>query len=138
MENITLEMVDEVMSRTNAGYEQAKEALLAANGNVLDAIILIEKRNNEPAANRLVEKVKEAVRKGNVTKIRVMKDDKIVLTVPVTAGVAGGVLGLIAAPWAVVVTAVAAYGLDCRFELIKEDGTVETVEEFVRDEDKQD
>jgi hypothetical protein len=32
-----------------------------------------------------------------------------------------------AAPWAVIAAGITAYGLDCSFELLKEDGTVETL-----------
>ena len=50
MENITLEQVDVVRERCNVSYAQAKEALEACNGDVLEAIIYIEqnqKKENE-------------------------------------------------------------------------------------------
>ncbi len=40
---ITLEMVDQVHERAGVSYEEAKAALEAANGSVLDAIIAVEK-----------------------------------------------------------------------------------------------
>ena len=46
MENITLEKVDMVKDRTNVTYEEAKEALEFCNGDVLEALIYIEK--NQP------------------------------------------------------------------------------------------
>ena len=78
---ITLEMVDQVRERTGATYEEAKKALEAANGNVVDAIIAIEKENEinidvNEKINGLVEKIKGAVQKGNVNRIRVMRGDQ--------------------------------------------------------------
>lgn len=129
--DITLEMIDQVRERTGATYEDAKKAI-EANGNVIDAIIALEKEEKE-GPNELLEKIKAAVKKGNVTKIRVCKDDKELVSIPVTAGVAGGVLGLMTAPGivvtAAVIGAVAKFGLDCRFELVEEDGTVRVLGE---------
>lgn len=39
---ITLEKIELVRDRTGVTYKEAKEALEAANGNVVDAIIAIE------------------------------------------------------------------------------------------------
>ena len=133
---ITLEMVDQVRERTGATYEEAKAALEAANGNVVDAIIAIEKDNGvnidiNEKVNGLVEKIKAAVQKGNVNRIRVMRGDEEIVNIPVNAGIAGGVLGVLAGPWvlisAAVAGAVAKFGFDCRFEVIKEDGTVDEI-----------
>lgn len=127
---ITLEMIDQVRERTGASYEEAKKAI-EANGNVIDAIIALEKEE-KAAPNELLEKIKAAVKKGNVTKIRVSKDGRELLSIPVTAGVAGGVLGVMAGPGviltAAIVGAVAKYGLDCRFELVEADGTVKPID----------
>ena len=127
---ITLEMVDQVRERTGVSYEQAKAALEAANGNVVDAIISIE-HTDEPAGIELGEKIKEAIKKGNVTKLRVSRDGKVLATIPLTAGAAVGALGMIFAPFAVGATVVAGvvgkYGFNCKYELIKEDGSVEEI-----------
>lgn len=42
--DITLEQVEKVRSCTGATYEEAKAALEATGGNVLDAVILLEKQ----------------------------------------------------------------------------------------------
>ena len=42
--DITLEQVEKVRSCTGASYEEAKAALEATGGNVLDAVILLEKQ----------------------------------------------------------------------------------------------
>ena len=130
---ITLEMVDQVRERTGVSDEEAKAALEAANGNTVDAIIAIEK-SNQKANGDLVEKIKAAVQEGNVTRIRVLRGGEEVINIPVNAGIAGGALALIASPWvlvsAAVVGAVAKFGFDCRFELYREDGSVDKVGGF--------
>lgn len=131
--DITLEMVDQVRERTGATYEEARAALEAAGGNVVDAIVSIEQgtRSAGSAAGDIMEKIKAAIQKGNVTKIRISKGEQELLTVPVTAGAAVGVVGLLAAPGAVVLAAIAGvvgkYGFDCKYEIIKDDGTIDVL-----------
>ena len=43
--DITLEKVDQVRERTGASYSEAKNALEISNGDVLNAIILIEEKS---------------------------------------------------------------------------------------------
>jgi len=147
MMEITLEMVDQVRERTGVTYEEAKAALEGANGNVVDAIIAIEKENaatvnvNEKIEG-LLEKVKSAVQKGNVNRIRILRGDEELANIPVNAGIAGGVLGLLAGPGVLISAAIAGvvakFGFNCRFELLKEDGSVEEFfgEEETEEEDK--
>lgn len=136
--DITLEMVDQVIARTGCTYEEAKAALEEANGSVLDAIIAYEKENGvnidvNEKIGELLNKLKAAVKKGNVTRIRVLRDEEELVNIPVTAGIAGGVLGVLAGPWvlisAAVAGAVAKFGFRCRFEIVREDGTVESIDE---------
>ncbi|MBQ9458836.1 MAG: DUF4342 domain-containing protein [Oscillospiraceae bacterium] len=126
---ITLEMVDQVRERTGASYEAAREALERSNGNVVDAIVYIEKGDGSSAASDIVEKVKAAVQKGNVNRIRVLRGEDELVNIPVNAGIAGGVLGLVAGPsvliTAAVAGAVAKFGFDCRFQIVKEDGSID-------------
>ena len=133
---ITLEMVDQVRERTGCTYEEAKAALAGANGSVLDAIIALEQESgvvidvNEKVA-ALVEKLKAAVKKGNVTRIRVLRGEEELANIPVNAGIAGGVLGVLAGPAvlfsAAIAGAVAKFGFNCRFEIVKDDGSVDEI-----------
>lgn len=119
MEN--LDKIDLIRERMNVNYEEAKLALDSANWDVVEAIVKIEKdqqtRKEEifVRGNELVEKVKELLRKGNVTRIRVKQDDKVLVEVPVTAGVVGAVL----APQLAVIGAVAALVSKCTVEIEK-------------------
>lgn len=130
--DITLEMVDQVRERTGASYEEAKAALEGANGDVVNAIIAIERdERSGMGVSDVVEKIKAAVQKGNVNRIRVMRGEEELVNIPVNAGIAGGVIGLMAGPWvlisAAVAGAVAKFGFDCSFQLVREDGTVDEI-----------
>lgn len=126
---ITLEAVDQIKERTGVSYAEAKEALVKSDGNVVDAIIALEEASkSEDRAEAVIEKIKQAFKAGNLTKIQMKKDDKVILTIPVNVGIVGGVVGASLAPWAIIPAALAAYGFDCKFELIKDDGSTEDVE----------
>ena len=84
----------------------------------------VEREAPAGAVNDLVEKIKELVRKGNVTKIVVKKGDNVLVNIPLNVGIVGGIIGVAAAPWAVIAAAVAAAGFSCRVELVKKDGDV--------------
>ena len=60
------------------------------------------------------------MKKGNVSKIVVKKEDEVLLNLPVNIGVIGGVL----APWALIAGTIAAFGTKCKIELYKDDGEV--------------
>ncbi|MBQ6465089.1 MAG: DUF4342 domain-containing protein [Oscillospiraceae bacterium] len=120
---ISLEAIDAVRERTGVSYKEAKEALEQTEGSVVDAIVLLEDKSGA-RTNDVLEKIKALVKEGNVNKIRVKRDDKVLLTVPVNAGIAGGLVGLAVAPWwGVLAAAAAAYGFNCKFEIVKDDGS---------------
>lgn len=95
--DVRLEDIDIVRERTGVSYSKAKEALEQANGSVVDAIILIEKEQEKQKGiwteninlkgSELLEKVKDIIKKGNVTKIRVKKGEKVIMDIPITVGV---------------------------------------------------
>ncbi len=76
------------------------------------------------AGSAIVEKIRELVRKGNVTRIVIKKNDNVLLNIPLNVGIVGGLFGVAAAPWAVIAAAVATAGFACRVELIRDDGEV--------------
>ncbi len=124
---ITLEKIELVKDRTGVSYKEAKEALEAAEGSVVDAIIAIEETINIKPGNKAgefaaetVEKIKEMVKKGNISKISIKKDDETIVNIPVNVGLIGAVV----APWGVIAAAVAAFGFKCKIELTRDDGTV--------------
>ena len=81
-----------------------------------------------------VEKIKELVRKGNVSKIGVRRKGEVLLSIPVNVGVVGAVIGLTAAKWAVLAAVLGTVGFGCSVEIVKDDGEVVNV---VTEEDTQ-
>ena len=56
-----------------------------------------------------------------------MQGNEVVFSVPVNVGIVGGIIGLAAAPWALIAGSVAAFGLGCRLEVVKKDGTTDEI-----------
>lgn len=141
---ITLEKVDHVRERTGVSYAKAKEALEHTNGSVLDAIILLESEmKNENSFNdgmkvnngaETVEEfkiwLKDLINKGNVSRIKISKDEKVLVDVPVNAGIAAGIIGIIIPPILAFVV-VAAVVTQVTIEITKSDGTVEVVNKYI-------
>lgn len=148
MENITLEKVDQIIERTSVTYKDAKEALEISNGDVLEAIIYIENKQREEfkaqmdALNEEDTKKQESiedlkkwilslVEKGNVSRIKIKKDDKVIGDIPVNAGIAAGVIAVLLPP-VLAVLAVAAVASNVVIEITKTDGSVEVVNKIVK------
>ena len=74
--------------------------------------------------DEIVDKLKALVKEGNVTFIRIRKDDTVVLNLPMTVGIIGTVLGLAAAPWVVIIATITTVGLKCTVEVEKKDGSI--------------
>ena len=127
---ITLEKIELVKDRTGSTYAEAKAALEAADGSVVDAIIALEEEINREhdkvdgaslKDSPLFAKLKEIVDKGNVSRIIVSKGEKTIVNFPVTAGVIGAVL----VPWGAILGIVAAMGTQCSIDFVDEKGNVE-------------
>ena len=78
--------------------------------------------------DEIIDKLKKLVKSGNVDRIVVSRGHDTLLNIPVNVGLLGSVIGLAAAPWAVIAAAVAAFGFSCKIEIVKKDGTKEEVE----------
>lgn len=127
--NITLEAVEKVMEQTGVDYKAAKEALVKTDGDVDAAIKLIQPNSKDVSDDikEAIDKLKKKVEEGNVDRIQIKKGDEVVFSVPVNVGIVGGILGLAAAPWALIAGSVAAFGLGCRLEVVKKDGTTDEI-----------
>lgn len=93
-----LEKVDIIRERMGIGYKEAKEALDRAGGDVVKALISLEEekpqwsRKIQDRGQDIFQRIKELVRQGNVSKIRIKKGDRVLGELPVTAGVIGAAL----------------------------------------------
>ncbi len=77
--------------------------------------------------NDIMARLKELVKKGNVSRIVISKDDKELVNVPVNVGLVGGVVALAAAKWVVIAAVLATVGFGCTVQVIREDGGVTDV-----------
>ena len=82
---------------------------------------MVEDMKNKKFAEELVEKLKELVKKGNVTKIQVIKYGETIVNFPLNVGIVAGVA---AAPWALILAAITTLGMDCHIEVVKDDGDI--------------
>ena len=126
---ITLEKIELVKDRTGSTYAEAKDALEAAGGSVVDAIIALEEKSNVEydkvdgeslKDSPLFAKMKEIVGKGNVSRILISKGNKTILNFPLTVGVIGTLL----VPWGAIFGIVAAMGTQCSIDFVDDKGKV--------------
>ena len=74
-----------------------------------------------------IEKIKELIRKGSISRIIVKRGDNQILNFPVNVGIVGVAVGLTAAKWALFAAVLATLGFGCTVEVIKEEGSVVNV-----------
>ena len=107
--NVTIEKLDAILERIpNANYSDAKQALIQCNGDVVEAIILLESNKSANKAKKKMEdifgkdgeelkemkgQVKELLKKSSVIRVMVEKNDKVIVNIPLTLGVVGLALG---------------------------------------------
>lgn len=79
---VSLEKVDQVIERTQVSYEKAKEALENCNGDVVEAIVWIEKeattkekfsKKANSFTDEAIKMVKDLIKSGQVNRIIVEK-----------------------------------------------------------------
>lgn len=132
-----LKKIDEIVNRTYVSYETAKKALEDADGDVLEAVILIETKNKsfntsdaKMKGEQILEEIKKILKKGNATKITIKKNNETIVNIPVTAGV----VGLFLAPLLATAGVTVALLTQCSVEILQEDGNVIDVNEKVEEE----
>ena len=74
-----------------------------------------------------IQKLKELVSKGNVSRIVVNRKGQQILNIPVNVGVVGAVVGLAYAKWVMLAGVLATVGFGCTVEVIRSDGGVVNV-----------
>ena len=78
-----LRKVDLVRERTGLSYRECREVLTKSQWNVVDALVLAEQYREEwenswtVRGRQVLDKVRELVRQGNVTRIRIKHKDEI-------------------------------------------------------------
>ncbi|OPJ59456.1 DUF4342 domain-containing protein [Clostridium oryzae] len=136
MSEITVEKVDMVKDRTGVTYTEAKEALETTQGDVVEALVLIESKNKDKkysTKDEFTNWIKDIINKGNVTRIKIRKDEQTLVDIPVNAGLATTGLTMILSPVLLALGVVTAVVSKVTVEITKEDGTVEVVNKYIKD-----
>lgn len=131
MEEITLEKMDILRERTGVSYSEAKLALEKHNGNLIEALVDLENSKKSKwteefsvRSGEVVEKVKEIIREGNVTMIRVKHEDRTLVEIPVTFGAIGAVV----LPQLAALGVLVAVFKRCTIEVVRKDESADTVQ----------
>mgnify|MGYP000947692237 CR=1 FL=1 len=128
-----LEKIDVLRQRLGIGYQEAKAALDEKDGDLVQALIFLENKSKkwdgklEDKAGEIVEYVRDIIKKGNVTKVRLKKGDKIIFEIPATVGaigLGGAILSPLLAVLGIVGTAAAVIN-NYKLEIVRPDGEVE-------------
>lgn len=121
-----LEKIDRIRSRFPVSYEEAKGALEQTGGNLVEALIFLEKKEHDDhdgQAGEILDRVKKLWQKGNQTRIKIKKGDNVLVQVPATVGVLSAVIS----PHLTFLGTIAALAGRCRIEVEKE-GTFESID----------
>jgi hypothetical protein len=74
-----LNQIDELRKRAHVSYSDAKEALEKCDGDILEAIVYLEKNNKTPSTKTsFFDKIGALLKKGNETRFIMHKQDKII------------------------------------------------------------
>ena len=142
MAEITLEKIDIIKERTGVSYTEAKEALENCDADVVNALIYIEAKEQKKSPkfnmdemyttkDELLAWLKDIVRKGNVARIKIKKDENVVVDIPVNAGIAAGLVGLYMPPL-IAIGLLTAVITKVTIEITMADGSVEVVNTIIK------
>ena len=73
------------------------------------------------SGDKLLEKIKELVREGNIRRIRLIHEDKALIDIPLTVGASAVVITVLALPVLAAIGAFAALLTNCTIEVEKMD-----------------
>jgi len=72
-----LNQIDELRKRANVSYSDAKEALEKCNGDMLDALVYLEKNNKGQTAKQgLFDKISALLKKGSKKRLIIQKQER--------------------------------------------------------------
>lgn len=71
------------------------------------------------SGSNLVETVKELIHQGNVRRVRLIHEEKVLIDIPLTIGASAAVVAVLAAPVLAAVAAIAGLVTECTIEVEK-------------------
>lgn len=91
MSNISLEQIDLIIERTNVSFTEAKEALEHCNGDVVEALLYLEKvdriKSTKVETTSSTDKVTSFINKLNATTFIMKKGDRTYVDVPLSVAI---------------------------------------------------
>jgi len=78
------------------------------------------------SGSKLVEKVKELVRQGNIRRVRLIHEEKTLIDIPLSVGAPAAAVVVLAAPLLAALAAIAALVKECTIEIEKVEETDES------------
>lgn len=109
---ITLQKIDLIRERTGLNYAEARELLEEANGDVVEALVILDDEDDgtengmdmdldfdvdtgqmkEMVSENVFSPVKKVFRRGSQSRIRVSNQDGTLMEIPATLGIASAIL----------------------------------------------
>ena len=104
MDDLLLEKIDHLRERFHVSYKEAREMLEETDGNLVEALIRMEDKFSQVKASKhaqheqrreefvvkgseLMDQFKDLVQQGNLSRIRILHKNKVLLDLPLTASV---------------------------------------------------
>ena len=87
--SVSIEQIDELRERTGVNYTDAKEALESSNGDMLEALVYLEKNKKARPSKTKVpgtgfsDKISSLLRKGSNTRIKMYKQENVIFSISV-------------------------------------------------------
>lgn len=137
MGETTLEKIDIIRQRFGISYEEAKKALEDNNNDLVDTLILMERNKKgfgevfSEKGNDLLDTVKDIIQKGNVSRIKIKKDNRVLVDIPVMVGIAAGALSIMYMP-ILAIGAITAIVADIKIEVERPNGDIEIITDIIK------
>ena len=84
----------------------------------------MDTQNMKQQAEQAAQTILSLIQDGNASRIRLKRHGETLLDLSVTTGLIGAIVGMSAAPCAMLTAAFVSFGLDCEVEIEKKDGAV--------------
>jgi hypothetical protein len=112
--DVWLDKIDLLRERTGLSYNEADSLLNECNGDLIKALILYEQdQSSDGKGSSVWQSIRTLIHQGNTTNIRIARQDKVFLEVPLTAGILGAALS----PKLAFIAGAACLLSHCRLEL---------------------
>jgi len=133
MGTITLEQIDLLMQRAHVTYAEAKEALERTNGDVLEALLFLEReakiKTNKSPNPTAGQKINGFISKLNATRFIMRKKERVFVDVPLSVAI----IAIVLCFYVSVVTLILSILLGIKVQIIGENDIAEKINSTIND-----